>query len=47
LRAHNKGRSQKRTSAWILFKGVQRRANQATGFLATNTEGSPLQSPVY
>jgi len=30
----------------FLFKGVQRRANQDTGFLATNIKGSPLQSPV-
>ena len=47
LRAHDKGRSQKRPSAWILFKGVQRRANQEKGFWTTIIKGSPLQSPVY
>jgi len=31
----------------FLFKGVQRCANQDTGFLATNIKGSPLQSPDY
>jgi len=30
----------------LLFKGVQRRANQDKGFLATSIKGSPLQSPV-
>ena len=29
----------------FLFKGVQRRANQEKGFLATTIKGSPLQSP--
>ena len=28
----------------FLFKGVQRCANQAKGYLATNIKGSPLQS---
>ena len=35
---------EKRHPPGFLFKGVQRCANQAMGFLTTNTSGSPLQS---